>query len=421
MLARMQAEPPVSNPPTGSLLADDASTRQDQMQPTQTSVQSLLMQSGFGPGGTDRFPQDHTPYPTTQHALPLLPREQGLLSTPRAHPLYARRAELIYTHLHGFPIQSYPKYDLSTAGDQIAAPHLSSVSSKPHPFPVVQSAFSPRAVQNTSTNVNFASSMKLHTQDEAKLPTDKSVIGKHLIIGAESALEGIQGKETVIETVFADFQISKSEHAVLVGFNEALMRSGTGYLPEIHLFCSVDIAQRTESLVTELGKILSPLPGALFTPTSTYRIPVFQNDETLLSWDELVFSRTERYADIRSAVTPTSIQVVSRPQGSWSDGGTSAPSGSSGNESKGSDSDKKDTDDAGNDEGEDEKSGEREDDDGNPDDEDPDDPADGSLTSSMPAVSFDAQAKVYATTANTASPKVFQELQVNGRLIIQVI
>ena len=253
-----------------------------------------------------------------------------------------------------------------------------------------------------------------------KPPTDQSVIGKHFIRGAESALEGIQGKETIIETVFADFQISKSEYAVLVGFNEALMRSGTGYLPEIHLFCSVNITQRTESLVTKLGKILSPLPGALFTPTSTYRIPVFQNDETVLSWDELVFSRTERYADIRSAVAPTLIQVVSRPQGSWSDGGTSAPSGFSGNELRCSDSDKKDTDDAGDDEGEDEKSGDREDDDRNPDHGDPDDPTDGSLTLSLPAVSFDAQAKVYATTANTASPKVFQELQVNGRLIIQV-
>jgi len=66
---------------------------------------------------------------------------------------------------------------------------------------------------------------------------------------------------------------------------------------------------------------------------------------------------------------------VSRPQGSWSDGGTSAPLGFSGNELKGSnESDKKDTDDAGNDGGEDEESGDREGDDGNPDHEYPDDP-----------------------------------------------
>ena len=79
-------------------------------------------------------------------------------------------------------------------------------------------------------------------------------------------------------------------------------------------------------------------------------------------------------------------------------------------------------DDAGNDEGEDERSGDREGDDSNPDDEDPDDPMDGSLTSQLPVVFFEAQAKVYATsnTANTMSPKVLQKLQVNGRLIIQV-
>jgi hypothetical protein len=87
---------------------------------------------------------------------------------------------------------------------------------------------------------------------------------------------------------------------------------------------------------------------------------------------------------------------------------------------KGSDSEKIDTDAAGNDEGEDEKSAVRDGDNGNPDHEDPDDPTNGSLTSSLPTVSFDAQAEVYATTADTASPNVFQELQVNGRLIIQV-
>jgi hypothetical protein len=270
-------------------------------------------------------------------------------------------------------------------------------------------------IQDASKNVKSAS---LRTQDKAK-PTDASVIGKHFVIGAELALKGIQGKETVIETAFADFQISRSEYAVLAGFNEALMRSGTGYLQEIHVFCSVEIAQRAESFATKLGKILSPLPGALFTPSSIYRLPVFKNDEILLSWDELVFSRTEGYADICSAVAPTSIQVVSCPQGSWSNGGTSAPSGFSGNKFKGSDSDKRDTDDAGNEEGEDKQSGDREGDDGNPDYEDPDDPTDGSLTSLLPIVSFEAQAKVYANTADM-SPKVFQKLQVNGRLIIQV-
>ena len=294
------------------------------------------------------------------------------------------------------------------------------MSSKSQAFPYAHSAFSLRAVQDAPKNVKSTSSMKRNTQDEAKLPTDESVIGKHFVIGAESVLKSIQDKEMAIEATFYNFRISRSEYAILAGFNEALMRSGTGYLPEIHVFCSVDISQRVKSLVTKLGKILSPLPGALFTPSAIYRIPVFKNDETLLSWDELVFSRTEGYADICSAVAPTSIQVVSRPQGSWSNGGTSAPLGFSGNDLKGSDADNKDKDDAGNDEGEDDKSGDREGDDGNPDHEDPDDPTDGSSTSLLPIVSFDAQAKVYANAANTVSPKVLQKLQVNGRLIIQV-
>ena len=307
-----------------------------------------------------------------------------------------------------------------TTDDQNTMPHPFSISLKSQAFPDAQSVFSLPTIRDTSKNVKFISSLKLHTQDEAKPPTDNSVIGRHVVIAAESALEGIQGKEMAIEAAFNNFNISRSEYAVLAGFNESLMRSGTGYLQEIHIFCSVEIAQRAEPFVTKLGKILSPLLGVLFTPSSTYRIPVFKNDETLLSWDELVLCHTEEYADICSAVAPTSIQVVSCPQGSWSNGGTSAPSRSSGAELRSSDSDKKDADDAGNDEGEDEKPGDRDDDDDNPDHDEPDDPTDSTLTSELPVVSFDAQAKVYANTANTVSPKVLQRLQVNGRLIIQV-
>ena len=326
-------------------------------------------------------------------------------------------ADSIYFHSHfPFPDRSYP----TSTDNQNTVPHPSSMSSKPQAFPYPQSAFSLHAVQDTSKNVKFTLSLKLHTQHKVKSPTNESVIGNNFVIGAESALEGIQGKEMAIEAAFNEFKISRSEYAILAGFNEALLQSGTGYLPEIHIFCSVDITQRVESLVTKLGKILSPLPGALFTPSLMNRIPVFKNDETILSWDELVFSRTERYADIHSAVTPTSIQVVSCPQGSWSNTGTSAPSGFSGNELKGSDSDKKDTDDAGGDKGEDEESGDHEGDDGNPDDKDPDDLTDSSSTSILPVVSFETQAKVYANTADTVSPRVFQQLQVNGMLIIKV-
>ena len=91
------------------------------------------------------------------------------------------------------------------------------------------------------------------------------------------------------------------------------------------------------------------------------------------------------------------------PQGSSSNGGTPAPSRSSGNELRSGDSDKKDADDAGNDEGENEKPGDRDDDNDNPDHDEPDDPTDGTLTSELPVVSFDAQAKVYANTANTVT------------------
>jgi len=78
------------------------------------------------------------------------------------------------------------------------------MSSQPQAFPYVQLTFPPCTVQGTSTNVNFVSSLKLCTQDDAKPPTDESVIGRHFVICAGSVLEGIQGKEMIIETAFAE-------------------------------------------------------------------------------------------------------------------------------------------------------------------------------------------------------------------------
>lgn len=133
-----------------------------------------------------------------------------------------------------FRDQSY-----QTTDNQNTMPHPFSMSSKSQAFPDAQSVFSPPTIQDTSKNVKFISGLKLHTQDEAKPPTDNSVIGRHVVIAAESALEGIRGKEMAIEAASNDFKISRSEYAVLAGFNESLMRSGTGYLSEIHIFCSL--------------------------------------------------------------------------------------------------------------------------------------------------------------------------------------
>ena len=93
-----------------------------------------------------------------------------------------------------------------TTDDQNIMPHPFNISSKSQAFPDAQSVFSLPTIQDTSKNVKFISSLKLHTQDEAKPSTDKSVIGRHVIIAAESALEGIEGKEMAIEAVFNDFK-----------------------------------------------------------------------------------------------------------------------------------------------------------------------------------------------------------------------
>jgi len=303
----MNVAPPTFQPPSQSsmtvytpstdsvfLLADDVSMRLDHLEkgvtapythmPPPPKPTSDVFKSEMTPPPYDielfhPYPSKvQSDCPTTQKDSTEMQASEELLlaqSVFNPHPLNYQSPSIHFPYHSPFPDQAYPKLLYPTMDDQNAAPRPSSMSSQPEAFPLAQLTLPPRAVQDTSTNVNFASCLKLRTRDEANPPTDESVIGKHFVIGAESALEGIQGKETVIETAFAEFQISRSGYAVLAGFNEALMRSGTGYLAEIHVFCSVDITQKTESLVAKLGKILSPLPGALFTPTSTYRIPVF--------------------------------------------------------------------------------------------------------------------------------------------------
>ena len=88
-------------------------------------------------------------------------------------------------------------------------PHPYSMSSKSRAFPDAQSVFSLPTIQDTYKNVKFISSLEQQTQAEAKPPTDNSVIGRHVVIAAESALEGIQGKEMAIEAAFNDFKISR--------------------------------------------------------------------------------------------------------------------------------------------------------------------------------------------------------------------
>jgi len=101
-----------------------------------------------------------------------------------------------------------------------------------------------------------------------------------------------------IKAAFLDLQIEESQYAVLAGFNEALIRSGFGYLEEIHVFCCVEFSNYS-LLLQELGKVFTPYPGIIFTPSSTHKTPVFK-DGSIWDYDELSLHPTERYSSIHN-------------------------------------------------------------------------------------------------------------------------
>jgi len=146
-------------------------------------------------------------------------------------------------------------------------------------------------------------------------------------IAAEKALRHIQNNRPQIDSAFLKRNIQKSQYAVLAGFDESLIQDGIGYLEQVHIFTSADVAANS-TLLADLGRILSPFPSILFTESShPHLLPVFKPDGTACEFNEFLLETASTLADHGSkvAVYPT-ITSLSQTSGGATSGGTSGGS-----------------------------------------------------------------------------------------------
>ena len=80
-----------------------------------------------------------------------------------------------------------------------------------------------------------------------------------------------------VSKVFGSWNIQKSEYVVLAGFDESLIKSGVGYLEQVHVFVTAGVVAASP-LLPELGRLISPFSSILFTESSSYCLPVFKDD-----------------------------------------------------------------------------------------------------------------------------------------------
>jgi hypothetical protein len=127
----------------------------------------------------------------------------------------------------------------------------------------------------------------------------------------------------LVSKVFDKWQIQKSEYVILAGFDESLIKSGIGYLEQIHIFVIAKI-EATSPLLSELGRLFSPFSSILFTGSSSYHLPVFKDDGSVWEFDELVYFTASKFADSGfSAKIPLTIISLSHTT-SLADDGTTA-------------------------------------------------------------------------------------------------
>jgi hypothetical protein len=220
-----------------------------------------------------------------------------------------------------------------------------------------------------------------------------------------------------VSDIFDRSQIQQSEYAVYAGFDESLIKSGVGYLEQIHVFVSAKVDVNSP-LLAELGRVFSPFSSILFTASYSYRMPVFKAgvDGDVWNFDELAYFTASKFADGgSSAKTPLTVISLSQtprladgPTG-FSQGGSSNGDGEKNEKrrpKKGKERDRGD-----NDKGDE--------DDKDPDDDDPQPFEDPGGTIAGPAkIFFEIVSNVYPIRDTL---NAFQTLTIEGSLTIKVV
>ena len=236
-----------------------------------------------------------------------------------------------------------------------------------------------------------------------------------------------------VSEVFGRWQIQKSEYVVLAGFDESLIKSGVGYLEQIHVFIVTEV-DATSSLFSELGRLFSPFSSIVFTESSSYHLPVFKDDGSVWEFDELVYYTASKFADGgSSAKNPLTIISLNNTPSQADDATGFMPSGSGSEEGemnkkqrleKGKERDKGDK--------EDKDKANKGDKDPSDNPNDPPGGQDGIITG--PAIFFNITSKIHLNEnerntlqtvvkhddAYDSKQNAFQTLTVHGKLTIKV-
>lgn len=116
------------------------------------------------------------------------------------------------------------------------------------------------------------------------------------VFGAQDALDHITGLETEIKhTLSAHSLLDKS--ILVVGFDEYAVAQEWGLLQRVYLLLSVE-PDDDLSLCDQLGRLFSPYPGTIITPTKVQPTPVFDEEGRYYEQEELISTRTERFDSV---------------------------------------------------------------------------------------------------------------------------
>ena len=226
-----------------------------------------------------------------------------------------------------------------------------------------------------------------------------------------------------VSEIFGRWQIQESDYVILAGFDESLIKSGVGYLEQIHVFVIAEI-DATSPLLSELGRLFSPFSSILFTESSSYHLPVFKDNGSMWEFEELVYYTASKFADggysAKTPLTIISLAQTSSPADS-STGFASSGSGSGERENN-----KKQR----SDKGKGKDTGDR--DEANRDDKVPSDdpnslPRDHDGITAGPAIFFDVTSKIHLNevalqtfSEHEDKQNIFQTLTMHGKLNIKV-
>ena len=237
-------------------------------------------------------------------------------------------------------------------------------------------------------------------------------------IGAERALQHVRTQSVETANFFSKRRIPESEYAVHAGFDETLIEAGIGYLEQIHVFVSSEVANNpSETFLSELGQIFSPFSAILFTKLRSHHIPVFKEDQSVWDFDELVRVTASQFIGDRAndAKPPVGITGSLSQSHSESNAPSSFTTGGSGNQTRNKNEKKESRKGKGRDDDKAEKGEEDSD-----KDSEPESPPRAGGKPTWPIITFKVNSRLYPGQKQDNSQSISQYLNIEGEITVQV-